>query len=368
MRLHEIPTPALIIDKKIVMQNLQKMQEYAEKHKVNLRPHTKTHKMQYFAKLQEKFGAKGITVAKVGEAEVMARNGLKDIFIANEIAGDEKFERIIKLTKDGINLSFGIDSIEQSNLVQTTFEKFSAKANVLIEIEVGENRSGVIEKEDFAALINHLKICKNINFKGIFSHDGHSYKATNKKECEQIHLKSQKRTLEFASIASELNLPAEIVSIGSTPSLINDFEILKGITEIRPGTYIFMDASQAMAYGDFSMNAATVLTTIISKPTDKRVITDVGAKGLTQQRRTVGFVATPGLGKIKGTDVWIDSVYDEHAIIYDKNLRDSLNIGDKIEIYPNHICPVVNLYEFAYLIEDGQVVDKIKVSCRGKIY
>ncbi|WP_260952533.1 hypothetical protein [Campylobacter sp. RM16187] len=93
------------------------------------------------------------------------------------------------------------------------------------------------------------------------------------------------------------------------------------------------------------------------------MITDVGAKGLTQQRRTVGFVATPGLGKIKGTDVWIDSVYDEHAIIYDKNLRDSVNI-----IYPNHICPVVNLYEFAYLIKDGQVVDKIEVSCRGKIY
>ncbi|MDU6826929.1 MULTISPECIES: alanine racemase [Campylobacter] len=220
---------------------------------------------------------------------------------------------------------------------------------------------------DFEAIINRLKTCKNIKFQGIFSHDGHSYKAANKKECERIHLAAQSRTLEFANAAKRLNLPAKVVSIGSTPSLVNDFAILEGVTEIRPGTYIFMDASQAMAYGDDSMNAASVLTTVISRPTHERVITDVGAKGLTQQRRSVGFTATPGLGRIKGCDVWIDNVFDEHAIIYDKALRDSVKLGDKLEIYPNHICPVVNLYDFAFLVENGEVVEKIPILCRGKI-
>ena len=115
------------------------------------------------------------------------------------------------------------------------------------------------------------------------------------------------------------------------------------------------------------MNTASILTTVISRPTADRIITDVGAKGLTQQRRTEGFTATPGLGRIKGTEVWINGVYDEHAIIYDRALRDAVRVGDRLEIYPNHICPVVNLHEFAYLVSGGEVVEKIPVLCRGKL-
>ena len=367
MRVSDIDTPALLIDREIVLRNLQKMQSYADAAGVSLRPHAKTHKMPYFAKLQKSIGAAGITVAKTGEAEIMAANGLKDIFIANEIVGELKFQRLIALLRAGINLSFGADSIEQAGLIERAFERSGTKACVLAEIEVGENRSGFVEKQDFAAFIKFIKGCKNIEFRGVFSHDGHSYKAADKSECERIHLAAQRRTLEFADIARELALPARVVSIGSTPSLINDFEILKGVTEIRPGTYIFMDASQAQAYGDYSMNAASILTTVISRPTADRIITDVGAKGLTQQRRTEGFTATPGLGRIKGTDVWINGVYDEHAIIYDRALRDAVRVGDRLEIYPNHICPVVNLHEFAYLVSGGEVVEKIPVLCRGKL-
>ena len=188
MKVSEIDTPALLIDQEIVLHNLQKMQNYADAAGVNLRPHTKTHKMPYFAKLQESLGAAGITVAKTGEAEIMAANGLKDIFIANEIVGELKFQRIIALLRAGINLSFGIDSIEQAGLIERAFERSGTKACVLAEIEVGENRSGFVEKQDFAAFIKFLKGCKNIEFRGVFSHDGHSYKAACKSECERIHL------------------------------------------------------------------------------------------------------------------------------------------------------------------------------------
>lgn len=368
MNYKELDTPSLLIEKEIMLNNIKLMQEYANKNNVNLRPHTKTHKMPYLAKIQEKYGCKGITVAKVEEAEVMASEGIKDIFIANEIVGKIKLEKIIELSKK-ITISFGIDSIPQVKMIEEIFGEKEVVANVLIEIEVGENRSGIIEKEDFIELIKFIKKCRYIHLKGIFSHDGNSYNATNLKECEEWCIESQKRTLSFAEIAKQEGILLEVISIGSTPSLMHHFPILKGITELRPGTYILMDASQCHAAGTLDYAAATILTTIISRPTKERVITDVGAKGITAQTRKVGLCATEGLGTIyEYPDVHIDDVYDEHAIIYNKEFREKVKVGDKVRIIPVHICPVVNLHEYAYLIDkEGEVLEKIPVLCRGKL-
>lgn len=367
MEYRELDTPALIIDEEKLLKNIRFMQSYADKNHVALRPHTKTHKMPYLAKLQEEKGAKGIAVAKVGEAEIMAANGLRDIFIANEIVGRTKLMRIRKLAET-IDISFGIDSIPQVEMIEGVFEGADKKAQVLIEIEVGEERSGVIEEKDFIDLVNFIKTCRNVHLKGIFSHDGHSYAAKDVEHCRELYIESQKRTLGFAKIAKDLGCSLETVSIGSTPSSMFDFGIMKGITELRIGTYILMDASQGNAIGTYDRCAATVLTTVISRPTDERVITDVGAKGITAQTRTKGICATKGLGAIKGYDgVYVHAVYDEHAIIYNKELREKVKVGDKLEIIPNHICPVCNLYDTAYMVSQGKVVAEIPVACRGKL-
>lgn len=367
MKITELDTPALLIDREIMMDNIRFMQSYADKYNVKLRPHTKTHKMPKLAKLQLEAGAKGIAVAKVGEAEVMAANGLKDIFIANEIVGEAKLERIKELSKS-IDISFGIDSIPQAEMVERAFAGAAKKAQVLIEIEVGEERSGIIEEADFKALVNYIKGCRNIHLKGIFSHDGHSYTAESLEDCKKRYIESQKRTLSFTKLAEELGCPPETVSIGSTPSLMHDFGVMPGITELRPGTYILMDASQGNAIGSYERCAATVLTTVISRPTEERVITDVGAKGITAQARSRGICATKGLGLIKGYDnVYIFDVYDEHAIIYDKKFREQVRVGDKVQIIPNHICPVCNLHDKAYLTSSGEVVEELPVECRGKL-
>lgn len=367
MEYQELDTPALIIDQEIMMDNLHFMQEYANRHGVALRPHTKTHKCPRLALIQEKLGAKGITVAKVGEAEVMAEAGLKDIFIANEIVGEVKLAKIRKMSQS-VDISFGLDSLDQAKMIEEAFEGARKPAQVLIEIEVGEERSGVIEEEDYLQLLRFLKVCSNIRLKGIFSHDGNSYQAEDVDACRQIHLTAQRRTLHFAQLAAKEGMELQTVSIGSTPSMMHDFPILEGVTEIRPGTYIFMDASQAAAYGSLNRNAASILTTVISRPTPSRVILDVGAKGITAQTRSKGFCATQGLGLIKGwKDTEIFDVYDEHAIIYNKAFRDAVKVGDKVEIIPNHICPVVNLHEKAYLVSRGEIVDIIDVKCRGKL-
>ena len=367
MKINNLDTPALIIRPEVVKNNIIDMQEYANRLNVKLRPHTKTHKMPRMALRQIEMGAVGISVAKVEEAEVMAKNGVSNIFIANEIVGDIKLQKIAKLNKS-IDISFGVDSVEQLKMVEDVFSKADTVAKVLIEIEVGENRSGIVTEMKFLEVLECLKGCKNIELVGIFSHDGHSYGAENLSKLKSIHLESQLRTLMFVNIAKKMGFDIRTVSIGSTPSLMHDFPVLDGITEIRPGTYIFMDASQANSFGSYDKCAATILATVMSKPTDERVILDVGAKGLTMQTRSKGLCTTKGIGRIKGySNVHISQVFDEHAIIYSKEFSNSVEIGDKVQIIPNHICPVVNLYEKAFLVENLEVVDEIAIECRGKL-
>lgn len=368
MDYRELDTPALLIDKEKMEANIREMADYAAENGVKLRPHTKTHKMPELALLQEKMGCTGITVAKVGEAEVMAEAGLKDIFIANEIVGDIKLARIRKLA-ESIDISFGLDSVAQAEMVERAFDGAEKKAQVVIEIEVGENRSGIIEEEDFLQLLAYLKKSRNIQLRGVFSHDGDSYSAPSREAACEKAVTAQKRTLRFAQLAKENGFEIDRVSIGSTPSLANHAEILEGVTEIRPGTFIFMDASQANAVGDAAVCAATVLATVMSRPTEERVILDVGAKGLTMQSRTEGICAVEGLGYLKEyPDTHIDQMYDEHAIIYDKAFRSAVRVGDKVRIVPVHICPVINLYDKAYLIDrDGQVEREMDITCRGKL-
>ena len=368
MRFAELDTPALLIDQERLLKNIADMQAYADKNHVALRPHTKTHKMPEIAQIQLRQGACGIAVAKVGEAETMFQNGLTDIFIANEIVGRPKLERISQMVKAGGDISFGVDTPCQVTAAEDVFSAHQVSVKVLVEIEVGENRSGIIEEADFLKLLDVIGKCPHVRFAGIFSHDGNSYFAENIAQLQEIARDAQQRTLHFAKLAEAHGMACETVSYGATPTFMNHVEILPGITELRPGTYALMDASQGNAIGTLERCAATVLAAVISKPTAQRTILDVGAKGLTMQSRTEGICATPGLGTIfEYPSVHIDSVFDEHAILYDQRFHDQVNIGDKVRVIPVHICPVCNLYEKAYLISGDEVVSELQIACRGKL-
>ena len=367
MKYLELDTPSLLIDKNILLDNFAFMQSYADRNHVRLRPHTKTHKSPDIAKIQEQYGACGIAVAKTAEAEIMAKAGLDDIFIANQVVGDQKLTRIRELARTK-SISFGIDSPCHVEAAERIFAGEEKPAQVLIEIEVGENRSGIIEEKDFLTLLDTLKQCPHVHMKGLFSHDGNCYSAASVEACREIAIGAQKRTLHFAKLAADYGMPCEVVSYGATPTFMNQVPILEGITELRPGTYALMDASQGNAIGTLKRCAASVLATVISKPTDERVILDVGAKGLTMQSRTEGICATPGKGTLPDyPGVFIDSMFDEHAIILNRDFHDQVNIGDKVRIIPVHICPVCNLYEKAFLIEGDEVVGDVEIACRGAL-
>ena len=361
-----IDTPALLIDRDVMIRNVRAMQDKANRFGVSLRPHTKTHKMPELAQLQVSEGACGITVAKVGEAEVMADNGIVDIFIANVVVGLGKLQRIRDLSRR-VKIRLGVDNKFQVDQLEQVFASEEQPIEVLIEIEVGENRCGVITDEQLTHLTQYIMTKEKVRLVGVFSHEGHTYAAKDVEECVQRALESQAKTLRAANIVRDLGVSIDIVSIGATPSLMHA-DIITGITEIRPGTYILMDAGQGGSIGSYEHCAATVLATVISKPTDARVVIDAGAKALTAQNRGAGICHTPGNGVIRGANiVRLSGVYDEHGLIYDQQFSEQIRVGDKIEIIPNHICPTCNLYDKAYLVSGGQVLREVPILCRGKL-
>ena len=262
-----------------------------------------------------------------------------------------------------------MDGAEQAEMAERVFARAGQTARVLAEIEVGENRSGVIEEADFLRWLSVLEGCPHLRLCGVFSHDGSSYSAPTREAACEGSVLAQRRTLRFARIAREKGFPCETVSVGSTPSQANGADIVPGVTEIRPGTYILMDASQAHAVGgDLSVCAATVLAAVISRPTAERVVLDVGAKGLTMQTRTAGICATAGLGTLPDfPGVHIGEMFDEHAMVYDRAFREAVRVGQKVRIIPVHICPVCNLYDSAYLVEGDEVVGEVCIAGRGRL-
>ena len=272
------------------------------------------------------------------------------------------------LAARGVTISFGVDTPCQVTQAEQVFAAQNVSVPVLIEIEVGENRSGVIEEADFLTLLDTLRTCPHVIFGGIFSHDGNSYGAADLPALLALSEGAQRRTLRFAALAAAHGMPCRTVSYGATPTFMNHVPILPGITELRPGTYALMDASQGHAIGTLDRCAATVLATVISKPTDTRTILDVGAKGLTMQSRTEGICAVPGKGTLYDCpEVHIEKVFDEHAIILDRAFHDRVQIGQKVRVIPVHICPVCNLYDQAYLISGDDVVQTLPIAGRGKL-
>ncbi len=359
-----IPTPALLINESVLMKNISRMQELANQYKVDLRPHTKTHRTPEIARMQIKQGSQGITVATTGEAECMFHSGVNNLFVANEIADSEKLLRLKRLIALGCQLSVGVDNPYHVELANQVFSGSVHPLNVLIEIDVGDERAGVQDFEQALAIVRLIEKSDNVRFSGVFSHEGQSYGAPSKDACQRISHESHAKTVQIANLLRARGIEVKTVSVGSTPSILTS-PVLTGVTEIRPGTYPLMDASQAAVINNFDYCAATVLSTVISKPTMSRVVLNAGAKALTGQMVRSGITKNNGYGYLKEYGVWTDAFFDEHTVVNNEDFASKVQIGDKVEIIPNHICPVVNLYDFFYLVNEHHY-KKIQIECRGK--
>lgn len=349
--IYELDTPAVLIDVDRVEANLRRVQDYANSHGLKLRPHIKTHKLPRFAKRAIELGAVGITVQKLGEAEVMADAGITEIFLPYNILGAAKVARL-KALAGRVNIAVTADSARTVEGLSATFADAPQPLRVLVECDTGMGRCGVQSPADAVALARRIADAPGLSFRGLMT-----YPAAGQVEANAAWLAAAKEAL------IEAGLTPAIVSNGGTPDLWRAHEV-PAATEHRPGTYIYMDRFQvAKGVGGFQDCALTVLATVVSRPTEDRAIVDAGSKALTSD-----LLGMTGHGLIEAyPEAVIVGLSEEHGTIDVSKCAVKPGIGEKIRIIPNHACVVSNLFETVTLISHDTVVETVPVAARGRV-
>ena len=364
VRLSEIDTPALLIEWTTMRDNIARMQQLALENGVALRPHVKTHKMSRLARMQMDAGAAGIAVAKLGEAEVMAEAGITDIQIANQVVGELKLKRLLALSREA-RVSVAVDSLDNLRELSEFFAANKQTIDVLIEIDSGLHRSGLDEIGGVIRLARDIEGAPGVRFSGLLTHAGHAYAASDFEEVAEIGRREGEFMDEIATALREDGLTVEVVSVGSTPTAPYSSAV-PGVTELRAGNYIFNDAMQVqLGSATYDDCALTVLTTVISVPAEFRAIIDAGSKALAAERGAHGNARLSGFGHIQEKNATLERLSEEHGVILFENER--FKVGERLRIVPNHACPVVNLFDFAYLVDGDKVLDVLPVEARGKV-
>ena len=359
-----IDTPAVLIERSIMEKNIRTMRDLADRYHVNLRAHIKTHKIAELAKLQIKTGSVGIAVAKLGEAEVMADAGIKDIQIANIIVGVEKIKRLLKLhTK--CQLSVAVDSFENAKELSRIFSKNGSCIDVLVKVNTGLNRCGFDSLDDIVQFFKKTSDLTGINVIGLMTHAGHAYAARTRDEIKAIGRSEGSTLVKYARHLKALGYNIKLLSVGSTPTARYCSKV-KGVTELRVGNYIFNDMTQvSLGTVPVSRCALTVLATVISTPSKDRAIIDAGSKAFGLDKGAHGRETLKGYGKIVGGSGVLSRLSEEHGII--ENLTRRFKIGQKLRIIPNHACTVMNLFDCAYMVDGPKIINRYDISARGKM-
>jgi D-serine deaminase-like pyridoxal phosphate-dependent protein len=350
MFLLDLETPVPVVDLEIVHRNILRLQHYCDTHEFKLRPHIKTHKLPLFAHEQIKAGATGITVQKLGEAEVMAQTGIADILLTYNVLGQAKAERLAHLTHFA-RVSVAIDNEKALESVVWAASRACRPIGLLLEFESGLERQGVQTPEQAIALAKAAVKQSMIAFKGLLTYP------------------TTAQTAEFLKEALPLfgnaGIDVPVISGGGTPDVYRTHKVAP-VTEIRAGTYIYNDRMMIAAKAaSLEQCAMTVLATVVSRPTPGRAIIDAGSKTLSSD------LLSPGQGDGYGLlpdypDATITRLSEEHGVI---DLGPSVRkpeTGERVRIIPNHACAVTNLHDKIYLHRDGALLATLPIYLRGK--
>jgi D-serine deaminase-like pyridoxal phosphate-dependent protein len=351
MRVEDLDTPAIVIDRRLVEVNLKRAQAHTDKHGLKLRPHIKTHKLPLLAKRQIELGATGITCQKIGEAEVMADAGILDIFIPYNIIGPQKLARLMAL-HDRVTLSVTADSRETVTGYASLFRDPAHPLTVLVECDTGGGRCGVQSPAEALTLAQHIVGNSGLRFGGLMTYPARRATAEVEAWFE-----------EALALFRKAGIGVPCISTGGSPDFYAGGTIAAA-TEHRPGTYIYSDRMQ-VAFGHSRIEdcALTVLATVVSRPTPDRAVLDTGSKAL-----AADTCSEPGYGHIvEYPDAVITTLNEEHGIVDLSKCPTRPSIGDKVRVIPNHVCVVSNLFDVVNLVEDGEVVETLRVPARGKL-
>jgi D-serine deaminase-like pyridoxal phosphate-dependent protein len=358
-RLDELLTPAAVVDLSRMEANLDRMAAYCSEHHLALRPHTKTHKSPVLAAEQLRRGAVGLTVAQLNEARVMSEV-CDDILLAHPPVGMPKLTRLMMLP-DATRYTVALDSVEALDGLAAAAAAAGREFGVLVELDLGMHRVGIADVTAAVDLCRRCTSLDGVQWRGILFYPGHI----------REHVAEQQPTIErvdgelhriLAALAAA-DLTPEIVSAGSTPAAFSS-HLMRGLTEIRPGTYIFNDRTTALlgACG-WDDCAYTVLATVVSTAVPGQAVVDAGSKALFREDLRgdgAGFGAL-----LDRPDVIVKSMSEEHGLLDLSRSDWRPRIGDRVRIVPNHVCVSVNLHATVWGVRDDVIERCWPVAARG---
>ena len=351
----DIITPVAVVDEEVVERNLARMAKLAADHNVKLRPHAKTHKSAHMAQRQMAHGAVGLTCATFTEAELFADAGVDDLLIAHPPVGKPKLERLAVLAKRVKRLAVSLDDVGIAKWLPESVD-------VLWEVDPGQHRIGTAPGEPTVKAARELvRAIGADRFRGLITHGGHVYAATNQNERQLAADQETDSISTTADMLRKAGIEVRELSIGSTPTA--GLALRGGITEIRPGTYIYGDANQ-VALGSQRLEdcALGVVATVVSTPAPDRAVADAGSKALSADLKVAGL---NGYGIVLARDdLTVARLSEEHAVLTAAE-RTGLKIGDRLVIVPSHACAVVNLHPAFLLSSKGGEARFLDVDAHG---
>jgi len=334
----DLDTPALYVDLDVLEHNIARMQQQCRAWGVGLRPHVKTHKIPEIAQMQLDAGAIGITVAKLGEAEVLPGD---DVLVAYPLL-KPKLPRLRELAKTRA-LKVAVDSVDVARDVH------GKGIETLVEIDVGVGRTGAQSPEQAVEI---AQACSDGNFRGICYWPSWLDEAGFQAACVKIDA-----VLDALAAAG---FEATIVSGGSTPGAAKT-PLIPRTTEIRPGTYVFYDASSLAAKLCVEADCALrVLTTVVSTAVPGQCVIDAGSKTFSSDQ-TVGAGT---FGHFIGRQWTMRKLNEEHGYV---EIDGPARVGEKVWVVPSHVCATVNLHDEISYGRRGRVEGSWKVAARGRV-
>lgn len=361
MNLNDLDTPALLVDLDRLEANIARMAAVAREGGKALRPHTKTHKTPEIARMQLAAGARGITVAKLGEAEVMADAGFDDIFVANQIAGSLKLERLTALSRRA-RITVGVDDAGAARATSSAATSAGVVIPVRIEVDTGLRRAGVRTLDAVVEIAKALSDMHGVRLDGLFTYEGHA-NAGGPEQREATCRAAAAYLREVADALRNHGVDPGAVSVGSTagaPIMATE----EGIEELRPGVYVFNDCGQ-MARGARPEDCAlTVLATVVSRPDEQSAIIDAGTKTLSGDK---GAEGSRHGRLLDDPDVAFDWANEEHGHLDLSRTTFRPRIGDRVRIVPFHACTATNMHDTLHAVRGERVETTWRIAARGKI-
>lgn len=362
MKLTDLDTPALILDRARLEANLARMSARAKRLGVDLRPHMKTAKSADVARLATAGHSGGITVSTLKEAEYFLEHGFRDQTYAVGISL-AKLDRVAALQAKGGQIAVVTDAIETARALGPAAKQRNTHWHVFIEVDTGDGRAGVAPESDaLLALGEALGHADGVTLRGVLTHAGHSYGCPTPDEIKGVAAAERAGAVRAAERLRAAGHACPVVSVGSTPTAVHA-DNLDGVTEMRPGVYMVNDVFQADigSCGPDDL-AVWVLATVIGAYRDRgEIMIDAGALALSKDRSTAQGPRDVGYGLVVEADgsetlpeMHVVRVSQEHGVVAAANGDlpfDRLTPGTRVRVLPNHACMTAAAYDHYHVID-----------------